>query len=363
MDLDDRNTRRRSALVGAGSLVLGTIVMIVVLLGVDLGDEPAPDTLAPTTVARTTTEPVPDTSPAIDYTPTEPPITPAATTTTVAPATVPLDRRIVVASPTGITTVTGSSSVSNDSGSWAVAISLRDGGYVAQRVWPGYGQPGDTTIYLVVEGVMSALVAPADPSNEWIRLHDVIDDSGSDKILYSVKSGLGFDLATEELFLFDIGSGTTESLGIIGGWEDGPGRLSIGGQVIVGETFSQIDSAPFIRRRDGASIDPSTFGLATSYPDCSVCPKAFAIAEDGSTMVWVENDLLVVVDVASGRRVTEVMLIDGLGRDVDSLDVDGSVVLVNAYDRNTGVLGRPFLYGFDGTFVQLPVVGSATFAR
>ncbi len=59
----------------------------------------------------------------------------------------------------------------------------------------------------------------------------------------------------------------------------------------------------------------------------------------------------------------EVKLVAGLGRDVDSLDVSGSTVLVNAYDRNTGVLGRPYVYGFDGTSVQLPEVGSATFAR
>ncbi|MEY3617873.1 MAG: hypothetical protein RL726_571, partial [Actinomycetota bacterium] len=246
MDLDDRNTRRRSALIGTGSLVVGALVMVLVLLGVDLGDEPAPDTLAPTSVA-TTTDPVPDTSPAIDYTPTVPPITPAkpTTTTTIAPSTIPLDQRIFVASTNGISTVTGSSSNSYFGGSWAVVIALGDGGVVAQRVWPGYGQSGDTTIYRIVDGVEAALITPVDPTNQWVRLHDVVDDGGSDKILYSVKNGLGYDAAFEELFLFDIGTNTSQSLGIIGGWEDGPGRLSIGGDLIVGETYSQIDSAPF----------------------------------------------------------------------------------------------------------------------
>jgi hypothetical protein len=363
VDLDDRNTRRRSALVGAGSLVLGTLALVVVLLGVDLGDEPAPDTLAPTTVPATT-EPVPDTSPAIDYTPTVPPITPAKpTTTTMAPSTIPVDQRIIVASPNGVTTVTGSSSAPYASGEWAVVIDLRDGGVVAQRVWPGYGQLGDTAIHRIVDGVETVLIAPADPTNEWFRLHDVVDDSGSDKILYSVKNGLGFDQAFEELFLYDIATDTSQSLGIIGGWEDGPGRLSIGGDRIVGETFSQIESAPFVRRRDGTVVDPNIFGLAASYSDCSVCPKAFTIDEQGEHLVWVEDDLLVVTRVDSGERVAEVRMVEGLGRDVDSLDVSGSTVLVNAYDRNTGVLGRPYVYGFDGTSVQLPVVGSATFAR
>jgi len=363
VDLDDRNTRRRSALVGAGSLVLGTLALVVVLLGVDLGDEPAPDTLAPTTVPATT-EPVPDTSPAIDYTPTVPPITPAKpTTTTMAPSTIPVDQRIIVASPNGVTTVTGSSSAPYASGEWAVVIDLRDGGVVAQRVWPGYGQLGDTAIHRIVDGVETVLIAPADPANQWIRLHDVVADGGSDKILYSVKNGLGFDQAFEELFLYDIATDTSQSLGIIGGWEDGPGRLSIGGDRIVGETFSQIESAPFVRRRDGTVVDPNIFGLAASYSDCSVCPKAFTIDEQGEHLVWVEDDLLVVTRVDSGERVAEVRMVEGLGRDVDSLDVSGSTVLVNAYDRNTGVLGRPYVYGFDGTSVQLPVVGSATFAR
>lgn len=337
--------------------------MIVVLLGVDLGDEPAPDTLAPATVTSTT-EPVPDTSPAIDYTPTVPPITPAKpTTTTIAPSTIPVDQRIFVASPAGISVVVGSSSASIDSGSWAVAVALGDGSVVAQRVWPGYGQSGDTAIHHIVDGVETVIVAPADPANQWLRLHDVVDDGGSDKILYSVKNGLGFDQAFEELFLYDIATNTSQSLGIIGGWEDGPGRLSIGGDFIVGETFSQIESAPFVRRRDGTVVDPNIFGLATSYADCTICPKAFAIDERGTHLVWVEDDLLVVVDVATSGRVADVKLVAGLGRDVDSLDVSGSTVLVNAYDRNTGVLGRPYVYGFDGTSVQLPVVGSATFAR
>ena len=364
MDLDDRRSSRRSALLGVGSLVLTLFVMIMILLRIDLGDEPAPDTLAPTTVPPIT-EPVPDTSPAIDYTPTVPPITPAkATTTTIAPSTIPVDQRIFVASPNGITTVTGSSSASYATGAWAVVIDLRDGGVVAQQVWPGYGQSGDTAIHRIVDGVETVLVAPADPANQWIRLHDVVaDGGGSDKILYSVKNGLGFDSAFEELFLFDLATNASQSLGVIGGWEDGPGRLSIGGDVIVGETFSQIESAPFVRRRDGTTIDPNIFGLATSYSDCAICPKAFAIDERGAHLVWVEDDLLVVVDLATAERVAEIKLVAGLGRDVDSLDVSGSTVLVNAYDRNTGVLGRPYVYGFDGTSVQLPVVGSATFAR
>lgn len=364
MDLDDRRRSRRSALLGAGSLVLTTVVMIVVLLGVDLGDEPAPDTLAPTTVAPTTTDLVPDTSPAIDYTPTEPPVTPAKpTTTTITPTTIPLDQRIVVASPAGITAVIGSSSESIDSGSWAVAISSGDGSIIAQHVWPGYGQPGDTAIYRIADNVASTLVAPSDPANEWIRLHDVIDEAGSVRVLYSVKSGTGFDVATEELLLLNISTGTTQSLGVIGGWEDGPGRLSIGGNLIVGETFSQIDRGPFIRRRDGTNLDPGSFGLATTYADCSVCPRTFAIDETGSNLVWVEDDLLVVMNVDTGERVTEVRLVEGLGRDIDTLEISGETVIVNAHDRNTGVLGRPYLYGFDGTSARLPVEGSATFAR
>ena len=122
------------------------------------------------------------------------------------------------------------------------------------------------------------------------------------------------------------------------------------------------------RGAGSASISTSARALRISarfaLTTCSaICPKAFAIDESGRHLVWVEDDVLVVVEVDTGRRVAEVRMIDGTGRDVDSLDVRDQTVLVNAYDRNTGVLGRPYVYGFDGTSVQLPVVGSATFAR
>ena len=354
---------RRSALIGAGSLIAGTVVLIFVFLAVDIGDTPPPDTLARTTDAPTTTEFVPDTSPAINYTPTEPPITPAKPTTTTLPSSIPIDQTITVESPSGISSVNGTSSSQIDGQGWAVAIRLSDGSIVAQHVWPGYGEPGDTTIYRIADGVTESYIAPVDSANEWIRLHDVITEGGNDKVLYSVKSGLGFDQAIEELFLYDTSTRTSESLGIIGGWEDGPGRLSIGRSVIAGETFSQIESAPLLRRRDGSPIDPATFGLASTYADCAVCPKSFSVDEAGVHLAWVEDDVLVVIDVTSGARVAEVRLLDGLGRDIDSLDVSGSAVIVNAYDRDTGVLGRPYVYGFDGTSTQLPVVGRASFDR
>lgn len=363
MDPDDRRARRRSVAIGVASLVGGTLILIVVLLAVDLGDSPTPDTLAATTVPITTT--VPDTSPAIDYVPTEPPVTPAkpTTTTTVATITIPLDRRLVVASDSGIVELDGASSNTVFAGSWAVAVTLGDGSVVAQQVWPGYGQMGDTTIYRVANGTESVLVAPTDPTNEWIRLHDIVSLGGNDAVLYSVKSGTGFDEALEELFLVDVVTGVSRSLGVIGGWEDGPSRLSIGGDLVVGETFTQIESAPFIRRVDSTSVDPGTFGLATSYPDCPECPRAFAIDEKGDRVVWVEQDLLVVVDTSTGERVAEVRMTDGLGRDVDSLDIVDSTILVNVYDRDSGVLGRAYVFGFDGTSTRLSVAGSATFAR
>lgn len=363
MDVHDPKNRRRAALIGSASLVIGTIVLIVIFLSVDIGDTPPPDTLAPTTIATTTTEFVPDTSPAIDYTPTDPPITPAKSTTTTLPSSIPLDQRITVASPAGLSSVTGTSSSQIDGSDWAVAIRLSDGSVVAQHVWPGYGQPGDTAIYRIANGASESLITPTDATNEWFRLHDVITEGGVDKILYSVKSGTGFDYAMEELFLFDTATRTTELIGTIGGWEDGPGRLSIGRNIIAGETFTQIENAPFLRRRDASTIDPTPYGLAPSYADCAVCPKAFAVDESGTHLAWIEDDVLVVVDLGSGERVANARLLDGLGRDVDSLDVAGNTVIVNAYDRNTGELGRPYVYGFDGTSMQLPVIGRATFDR
>ena len=152
---DDQRVRRRSAMIGAGSMTAAVVLLVIVFLAVDLGSEPGPDTLAPTTLPVTTVD-VPDTSPAIIYTPTDPSVTPAPTTSSTIVTSIPLDQRILIASPSGISTVVGTSSTSIDSGSWVIALRLSDGSIVAQKVWPGYQQPGDNTIYRIVDKQVEA---------------------------------------------------------------------------------------------------------------------------------------------------------------------------------------------------------------
>lgn len=349
-------------MIAASSLAVVAVLLVVVLLSVDVGDAPGPDTLAPTTIPVATTR-VPDTGPAIDYTPTEPQTTPAKDTTTTTVTAIPLDQSILVASPTGISTVVGTSSTSIDSGSWVVALRLSDGSLVAQSVWPGYQQPGDSTIYRIAEGVASPLITPSDPNNEWLRLHDVVVEGGIDRILYSKKSGVGFDQAIEELFLVDANGTNEVALGVIGDWETGPDRLSIGGGFIAGETWTQIKRAPLLLDRGGNRLDGGRFGLAPGYSDCAVCPKVFTVDETGTRLAWVEGDLVVVIATDTAARVAEFSLTNGLGDHVDSLQLGRDTVIVNAYDPATGALGRPYLYGFDGTSTQLPVIGWASYDR
>ncbi len=359
---DDQRVRRRSAMIGAGSMTAAVVLLVIVFLAVDLGSEPGPDTLAPTTLPVTTVD-VPDTSPAIIYTPTDPSVTPAPTTSSTIVTSIPLDQRILIASPSGISTVVGASSTSIDSGSWVIALRLSDGSIVAQKVWPGYQQPGDNTIYRIVDGVATPLIAPTDPNNEWIRLHDVIIENGSDRILYSKKSGVGYDDAIEELFLGDLVGGEPQLIGVIGDWETGPDRLSIGGNIIAGQVWSQIERSPLIIDRSGTRIDTTRYGLGDNFVDCATCPAAFAVDDKGSRLAWIEGDLVVVIDTTTASRVAEFSLPAGLGANVDSLQVGDNTILVNAYDPATGTLGRPYLFGFDGTSTQLPVIGLASFDR
>lgn len=148
---------------------------------------------------------------------------------------------------------------------------------------------------------------------------------------------------------------------MIGGWEEGPSRLSYGSGLIVGEYFSSITSGPFFLSLDGVTINPNDLGLSSSYDDCAVCPSRFATDPSGTRIAWVEGDLLVVFDRNAGTRIAETRLPVGLGRDVDSIDLLGNTAIINAYDRTTGILGAAHVVGFDGTSTQLPTPGRATF--
>lgn len=352
---------RVAVAIGVVSFVLLLVVGLVATLSLG-SDDPvsiSTDTGAPsTTLAVTTTVPAPTTVattpiPGVGMT------TVVETTTTTIASAIPTDRSITVAGA-GLYDLTINSSTTVNNEQWAVAFRLPDGTVIAQHVFPGYGEPGDNTVYRI-GSTTSTVLAPTDPSNEWIRLHDVFREGTAFFALVSVKSGVGFEDAREELFTINLDTGEKVSYDMIGGWEEGPSRLSYGSGLIVGEYFSSITSGPFFLSLDGVTINPNDLGLSSSYDDCAVCPSRFATDPSGTRIAWVEGDLLVVFDRNAGTRIAETRLPVGLGRDVDSIDLLGNTAIINAYDRTTGILGAAHVVGFDGTSTQLPTPGRATF--
>ena len=357
---DPQRQRRLAIVVGGVAFTVLLLVGLVLTLVVG-GDDPesisavststsvavVPSTVAPstTTIASVTTVGGPTTS--------------TVAPTTTLPSAIPLDRSITVAG-NGLYDLTVNSNTTVNSESWAVAFRLPGGDFVGQHVFPGYGEPGDNTVYRV-GATTTVLIAPANDDTEWVRLHDVFREGGSTFALVSVKSGMGFEEAREELFTVDVDTGGRTSLGIIGGWEEGPSRLSYGAGFIAGEYFSEIGTGPYFLSLDGVTVNPNDFGLAEEYEWCDVCPGNFATDPSGTRIAWVEGDLMVVFDRNTGNRIAEARLPAGIGVDVDSLELLGNTVIVNVYDRTTGVIGSAYVVGFDGTSTRLSVPGRATF--
>ena len=365
------SSQRQLIIIGAVAFVAMFVVGLVLTLVLG-SDDPTTSvattttstlstttTSTPAIVGPTSTQPsIETTAPVATTTETTTETTVESTTTTM--ATLPVSQAITVAGPSGIVHITGSQTQVFDSQTWALAFRLSDGSYIAQPVWPGYQQPGDNTIYRVGE-TTSVVVSATNPDAEWLRLHDVFSEGGSTFAVYSVKRGVGLEAAQEELFVVDLASGKKTSYGIIGDWITGPSKLTYGSGIIVGEFFTETTAGPFFLTLDGYSINPNDFGLAESYDNCDVCPSHFTVDPSGQRIAWVEADLLVVLDRQSTRRVAEVRLPQGLYTDIDSLDLLGDLILINAYDRSTGVLGKPILMSFAGTSTTLGGYGTATF--
>jgi hypothetical protein len=335
---------------------VGLVIALVV------GDDPASvstDTsVTPTSISVSTTA-SPTVAPATSTIPVSTTTVVTTSTTTTVPSALPLDRSITVAG-NGIYDITVNSSTIVDSETWAVAFRLPDGTFIGQQVFPGYGEPGDNTVYRV-GATRNVLFAPANTDNEWVRLHDVYREAGRTFALVSVKSGMGFEEAREELFTVDVDSAERTSLGYVGGWEEGPSRLSYGSGFIVGEYYSEIGTSPYFLSLDGVTVDPNDLGLAELYEWCDLCPGSFATDPSGTRIAWIEGDLMVVFDRSAGRRIAETRLPAAIGPDVDSIEILGNTAIVNVYDRTTGVIGAAYVVGFDGTSTRLTIPGRATF--
>lgn len=364
-------------------LVAGAAALLTVFL---LGGDDDSVTEDTSTTSSTTSTMVPTSPPTTDLTPppTAPPteapttteeptttITEAPTTTTEPPPAWPSGVRVVVASPDGVHVVQDGSDELVAAERVAIALPLPGGGFLVQdrsgRYDPNTGQdalPGATTIRRL-DGSGAVLLAPT--GEQWLRLHDVGAVDGVLMALVSISEGSNPDDTVEELVLLPVDGGSPRSIGIIGGWEAGTGRLHLGGGGVVGEAFAEATSGPLLLTVEGNQlIDPAVLGLQGSYVDCGrECPHHFATDPSGSTIGWVEAGALVVVNATNGQRLADVQLpAELLDTTVELELLQGAAVLSRRTEPFGGQLLPPVVVDLaTGEHTVLAVSGIASATR
>ncbi|MFM8531831.1 MAG: hypothetical protein ACKOD2_19570, partial [Ilumatobacteraceae bacterium] len=116
----------------------------------------------------------------------------------------------------------------------------------------------------------------------------------------------------------------------------------------------------------GPTPDPRTFGLASSYDECTVCPSLFAISPDGTELAWVEGEFVVIADTATGEQKAALALPRQLGSQAISIDVGSSGVIVNfrsTYGMGDAPVPNPIVVTREGKVVELPREGVASFTE
>ena len=327
---------------------------------------------------RNGSAPAPITSPVLSFRPqvtaagpieSTAPITPGSTvavmattasTTTAAPGSDPLTDSLFVAGPDGVYTVTPAGRTRIVDGSYQHAFDLAGTGVLVQAESTDRAEPKATSIYLIEPDQVPRLVlAPESNSDEWITLHDVIRRGGEWFALVSIRSGTGPADSSIAIRLVGVTSGSEISFGEMSGWEKSLGRLSIGNGFVVGQIDDSAGYSPLLLAVEGATpLEPGPFGLADSYDDCDLCPRAFAIDDTAERLAWIEGDRVVVVDIATKeRKVFD--LPEGSGRTVDSIEIGSTSLVLERRTSPGGPLQAAWVVTSDGRIATSPVIGFA----
>jgi hypothetical protein len=340
--------RRLGVIVGvaAGAAALaGLVIGLVVAGGGD--DAAAPTTSIPTTSVEPTTS-IPTTTsiePTTTVEPTttlEPTTTVEPTTTTEAPSAWPQGTRLYVAGADGVHLVEDRADDLVAAEQVALAVALPNGDLLVQdrtgrrdRV-TGAEHPAAATAIRRIGRTSGLVLAPE--GEQWISLHDVGTVGGSTVVLVGIseRAGSGFD---EELFLVPLGGGPRQSIGVVAQGDAQTSRLHLGGGGIVGEVIVGSRTGPLLLDTAGAPlVDPAVLGLRSSYDGCGRrCPHLFAIDPSGTSIGWIEDGALAVVDASNGRRLADIVLDDEVASGADSLELVLGVAVIGRRDT----AGRP----------------------
>ena len=358
--------------IGVGLAAL--VALLVVLLNRDDTTDADTDvtTTLPLETTVATTLPPETTVPVVEETTTTPAPTTEAPTTTAPPTTLGPD-------PTGwpsglVLTVAADDGVRNVGEHGSNELVVQQGftfalpipGRTDFMVQSGRGRTEsgtDTAIRVVAPDGSDTTIVEAGPGT-YLRLHDVRQTSSGLTMLYSIDQGDSIEDQVESLVWYRFDDGSTLDLGPSGGWEEGTGRLHIGGVTIVGEHFAEVVSSLFSRRPDGTQIDPASLGLEPQYVDCSTCPRRFTISPNGQRLAWIDGNELVVVDLGTGAEIHRAGLPGDLGATTADVTLgNNDLAILNR--TPSGSIDEPFLNAVlvdlanGPLFIDVPVAGFA----
>lgn len=363
--------------------VLGVALLVVVACGIRpslSSSTTSPATMAPSSVSSGPTSAV--TTSATTNPPTSSRQAPVATTT------VPLARPVLlVADDEGVRLEEGTSFVAGE----AVAIAVPDlmGGVVYQRpqrdiLGLRLDEELGRNVYVWAEGgpepiwhVASEGASPAvliDHPDAILRLVDVVELHGRPHVLYrQAIGGPGRESAAwvqvlEWLHLFDMSSGETQVLGLVGSWDSSSNETRLGGDLVAiareefgGGEGTAVGMVPVARLGEQVAhrwlpnvmLDDLIFGPRHECEEMD-CRNLWAIAtaaHDGSRLTWLEgvwSDGTSSLLLKSAERFeTEEHLLSELGQVTHdswnglSLDDDGRWVVFGGGGLSTVTLVGP----------------------
>ena len=275
---------------------------------------------------------------------------PAGTTTSAPPTTTHAPDHampeLLVVGPEGVFLVEpGADPVQLVEGRAATAVDDGLGGLLYQidagRDWEQTEEPRTTIVWWVPAGSERPLDLLVPASDQDLTLEDAYAVDGSLTVLYRRSEGaVSFEMV-DSLRSYDRATGSVAELMRGSAWESGFDIGSVGGGLIAGTSYTQVDASCFLLNLDGEVISSPA---NPSVPGCESpgCPDSCVLSPDGSGLAHVETRYvestntttaheIVVSDMATGEKIHTIEFPPGNGR--ISLDIADDWILVN---RATG---------------------------
>ncbi|MGB3737173.1 MAG: hypothetical protein WA964_19625 [Ilumatobacter sp.] len=212
-------------------------------------------------------------------------------------------------------------------------------------------------------GEVSTVEVP-DTTGGPLFLRDIATIDGAVTMLYEI-GPVVCDVVEDEcesvLWTFEPDTGRSERLVTLNNARARWVTLSLSDTgLVVGESTGE-NGTNFYSGLSGAAIElvpptPAELGLSTGLVDCTNCPRAYTIDNEGRHIAWREGPDLIVVDLDDpARRVVTRSVVPDLGSDDLTLSIDGI-----ALDGDTVSEGFAAFNSSDGATSFVVDLGDAT---